>query len=273
MLVGTFFIFSGIELSTARKAELQAAGTYTAYLHSEIMRVVPTYVTLGCVVLLLAFIIGRTRFPPGGESGVISLKDLPGEISALLRIPTLRAAVIAQFCYCGAQISTWSAFIPYVKQYTAASERTAALFLTGNLLALLLGRIISTSVMRWFSAARMIGVYALANIVLIGVGILHPGVVGAGALLLSSFFMSIMFPTIFALGVEDLGPRTKLGGSLIVMAVVGGAVVPPLLGLIAKQTGSYAAGYGIVIVCYVVVAIYGFRTHRSASLTGVPMLP
>ena len=77
--------------------------------------------------------------------------------------------------------------------------------------------------------------------------------------------MSIMFPTIFALGVKNLGPQTKLGGSLIVMSVVCAAAVPPLLGLIAKQTGSYAMGYSIVALCYVVVAVYGFRTHRRVT--------
>jgi len=119
----------------------------------------------------------------------------------------------------------------------------------------------------------MMGVYAIVNIGLISLGILHPGLVGAGALLLTSFFMSVMFPTIFALGVKGLGPRTKLGGSLIVMSVVGAAVVPPLLGLIAKHFGSYALGYGVVIACYVVVAVYGLRPRPVTSVHTVPVMP
>jgi FHS family L-fucose permease-like MFS transporter len=75
--------------------------------------------------------------------------------------------------------------------------------------------------------------------------------------------MSIMFPTIFALGVKGLGPNTKLGGSVIVMAVVGGAIFPPLLGFIAKRTGSYADGYVMVLLAYIVVALYGFLGSRT----------
>lgn len=273
VLIGTFFIFSGIEHSAARIAEMRSLGTYAGYLHTEIMRVVPTYVTLGCVVLLLALAIGLTRFPSalreqdGSESSSIA-----SQVASLLRVPQLRAAIIAQFCYCGAQVSTWSAFIPYVKQYTQATERTAALFLTGNLIALALGRFASTVLMRWIRPARMMGTYAVINILLLAVGIVHPGPVGVGAILVTSFFMSIMFPTIFALGVKNLGPRTKLGGSLIVMSVVGAGVIPPILGLVAKQFGSFALGYVVVTVCYVVVAVYGLSApakDESASETAL----
>jgi FHS family L-fucose permease-like MFS transporter len=167
-------------------------------------------------------------------------------------------------------VSTWSAFIFYMKQYTAVSERTAALFLTGNLVALALGRIVSTAIMRWFHPSRMMAAYALINIGLLGVGVLHPGSIGAGAILLTSFFMSIMFPTIFALGVKGLGPSTKLASSLIVMAVVGAAALPPILGLVAKHFGSYAYGYAVVAACYGVVAIYGYRTGSKPQLPHAP---
>jgi MFS transporter, FHS family, L-fucose permease len=274
VLIGTFFIFSGVELSAARVTQMKAAGIYAAYLHGEIMRVVPTYVTLGCIVFLLALLIGLTKFPAHiRERDASEEHGLLSQLGSLLRTPSLRAAIIAQFCYCGAQVSTWSAFIPYVKQYTSATERTAALFLTGNLIAFGAGRIISTGLMRWFAPSRMMGVYSLINIGLITAGILHPGRVGAGALLLTSFFMSVMFPTIFALGVKGLGERTKLGGSMIVMSVVGAAIVPPLLGLIAKHFASYALGYVVVISCYVVVAAYGFRPHPTHSVHTVPVMP
>ena len=272
VLIGTFFIFSGVELSAARVAEMQAAGTYIPYLHSEIMRVVPTYVTLGCVVLLLALLIGRTSFPRiADESGAIASGGLVSQISQLLSRPSLRAAILAQFCYCGAQVCTWSAFIPYMKQYTLSTERAAAYLLTGNLIAFAVGRFASTALMRWFSATSMIGVYAVINIGLVGLAIVSPGSVGAGALVASSFFMSIMFPTIFALGVKGLGAQTKLGGSLIVMSVVGAAVFPPILGFIATRTGSYARGYIVVAFCYAVVAIYGFSARGRVTIAGTPL--
>ena len=256
VLIGTYFIFSGIEPSPAQIVEMKAAGTYGAFLHSEIVRVVPTYLLLGCVVLGLALFIALTKFPPivvehedGGDHG---------HFSELFRFPHLWFAVVAQFFYVGAQVATWSACIFYMKQYTGLSERTAALFLTGHLVAFGLGRFVSTGLMRWFRPASMLAWYALINIVLLAFGMLHPGFAGGVAILLTSFFMSIMFPTIFALGLHGLGPNTKLGGSLLVMAVAGGAAVPPVLGFIAKHTGSYAHGYFVVLLGYVAVALYGF---------------
>jgi FHS family L-fucose permease-like MFS transporter len=256
VLIGTYFIFSGIELKKENITAMKATGTYSAYLHSEIFRVVPTYVILGCIVLIWAVWIGITKFPQVGS--IHSSTEDQGSFSQLLRHRNLWLAVIAQFCYCGAQVSTWSAFIPYVKQYTTSTEQTAGLYLTGSLVAMAIGRFSSTSLMNWIAPARMIGVYALINIALLSVGILHPGAIGVWAILATSFFMSIMFPTIFALGVKGLGVNTKIGGSVIVMSVVGAAIMPPLLGWIANRTGSYAMGYTVTLAAYVVVALYGF---------------
>ena len=278
ILVGTFFIFSGVELSNDRVAVMKAQGTYGTYLHGELMRVVPTYVTLGVVVLLLGVVLYVTKLPSGGT---ITLPDVEiddekvfSQLGALLRMRGIRAAVIAQFCYCGAQVGTWSAFIPYMKQYTHVSERGAGLLLTGNLIALTSGRFLSTALMRWISPVRMMALYAVVNIGLILVAVLAPSAVGVAALVATSFFMSIMFPTIFALGLKGLGKRTKMGGSLIVMAVVGGAIVPPLLGLVARLTMSYAMGYVVVAACYGVVAVYALRVRGSAKIDAVvPALP
>ena len=266
VLVGTFFIFSGVELSAAKAQQMKSAGTYMTYLQNEVMRVVPTYVVLGCVVLLWALWIAFIKFPViDSEHDVASDK---GSFAELFQYPRLWFAVVAQFFYCGAQVSTWSAFIPYVKQYTVASERTAALFLTGNLIALAIGRIISTGLMRWFCPAMMTGTYALINIALLGVGIVHPGMLGVWAILTTSFFMSVMFPTIFALGVHGLGPNTKIGSSVLVMSVVGAGVIPPILGYIAKETGSYAKGYTVSLMAYLVVAAYGFSVQKMRRVQG-----
>ena len=265
VLIGTFFIFSGVELSPDRAAEMKAEGTYLAYLHGELMRVVPTYVCIGIGVLVLAAIIAAVRFPATHEEDSGMGHGVLREIFLLLRTPQVLGAAVTQFFYCGAQIATWSAFILYVKQYTSISERQAALFfLTGNLTVFFLGRVVSTALMRWFHPSRMMALYAAINIFLVTIGVFRPGYVGAGTLLLSSFFMSIMFPTIFALGVHGLGPRTKLASSLIVMSIVGGAILPPIVGFIAKHTGSYALGYSAVAVCYVPVLIYGIRTSTRS---------
>ena len=125
----------------------------------------------------------------------------------------------------------------------------------------LLGRLASTALMRWFNPAWMMSLYALANIGLLAIEILHPGAVGAGAILLTNFFMSIMFPTIFALDVKRLGQNTKLGGSLTVMSIVGATLLPPLLGYVAKLEESYALEYIVPLLAYAVVALYGYTAH------------
>jgi FHS family L-fucose permease-like MFS transporter len=267
VLVGTWFIFSGVDKSPAQVATMKAQGTYAGYLHTEILRVVPTYVVLGVAVLLLALLISRVHFPKnldagGGDSDASQPVARRGAYGRVLRRPNLIFAAITQFFYVGAQVSTWSTLIPYLRTYTSIGDKSAGYFLTGNLVALMLGRFVSTPLMRFIRPAKMVGVYAVVNCLLLAVGVTHPGFVGASAILLTSFFMSIMFPTIFALGVKGLGEDTKIGSSFLVMAVLGGAVFPPLLGWIARVSGSIAVGYVLPALGYVVVALYGFLGPR-----------
>lgn len=268
ILSGTLFIFSGVELPMAQVTSMKAARTYASYLHAELMRVVPVYVVLGSIVLILAALLAFSRLPLTNEmpSSEASPDHLGRELFSLLRMPQVQSAVLAQFCYCGAQVGTWSAFIPYVKQYTHLSERQAGLLLTGNLIALTVGRFASTGLMRWLEPLRMMRLYSIVNVVLVIIAIAHPSALGTGALVASSFFMSIMYPTIFASGIKGLGRRTKLAGSLLVMSVIGGAIVPPLLGWIAKQQSSYAAGYAVIAACYVMVGLFTLYARRPASI-------
>lgn len=264
VLLGTFFIFSGVNKSAGEVSLMKTQGTYASYLHSEILRVVPTYVVLGLAVMVIAFFISRASFPQhldstnytGYPSQVAPAKH--GAYGRLFRRPQLMFAVVAQFFYVGAQVGTWSTFIPYLREYTPLGDRASGFFLTGTLIAFGLGRIISTPLMRFLSPAKMISIYALVNLLLLGAGIVHPGMAGSIAILATSLFMSIMYPTIFALGVKGLGDDTKLGGSLLVMAIIGGALFPPLMGWITRLTGSLAEGYLLPGVGFIVVAIYGY---------------
>jgi FHS family L-fucose permease-like MFS transporter len=255
--VGRQFIFSGVELTSADVAEKKAAGTYAAYLHEEIMRVVPTYIALGTAVLLFALILSRMRFPKiesehEGDAGG------QGSFSALKKYPQLWFAVAANVLNVGGQICMWSNTIFYMKQYTPVSERTAANFIIYSLVAMLLGRFISTPLMKYVSASKLLGVYGAANVLLMVIAVTQPGMLGAWAIVGGSFFLSIMFPTIFALGLKGLGENTKLGGSMLVMAIVGGAIFPLILGWISKSTGSMALGYLVPLVCFAGVSLYGF---------------
>jgi FHS family L-fucose permease-like MFS transporter len=269
VLIGTYFIFSGVEPNASEIDQMKLAGTYQNYLHGEIMRVVPTYLAFGAVVLLFAFVLSRTKFPVIQVEHEGAGED-HGNFAELLRNPVIWIAVAANFCNVGAQISSWSSLIPYMKQYTPASERTAAHFLTAVLISMLIGRFVSTPLMRFVRPSLMLGFYGVFNAVLMLVTVIRPGMVGAWAVVASGFFISIMFPTIFALGLKGLGRNTKLGGSLLVMAIVGGAVFPPISGLIARQTGSLALGYVVPLIGFVGVAVYGFYQSTQRTLLSGP---
>jgi FHS family L-fucose permease-like MFS transporter len=301
VLIGKIFIFSGIELQTDQINAMKKAGTYAGYLHNEILRVKMPYLVLGAVVLLWALLIALKKFPPirsehedGGDHG--HFRDLLKHRHFLL-------AVLAQFMYVGAQVGTWSYLIQYVQDNTHLPEKPAANYLIITLVAFGVGRFVSTALMRVVRPSRLMGAYAVINVLLVAVGVLRPdwigqwlirhlhlehvqivhlmphgtigmwlinnlnleyvhvldpGWIGVWAMVLTSFFMSLMFPTIFALGLKGLGPNTKIGGSLIVMAIVGGAALTPLMGLINDRTHSIALAYLVPLAGYVCVAAYAF---------------
>jgi FHS family L-fucose permease-like MFS transporter len=176
--------------------------------------------------------------------------------------PHFILAVVAQFLYVGAQVGTWSYFIQYVQDYTAQPEKVAGYFLTGTLVAFGVGRFASSYLMKFVPPYRLMGIYSLFNVVLVSVGVFAPGWIGLWAIFLTSFFMSLMFPTIFALGLKGLGANTKIGGSLIVMAIIGGAVFAPLMGLISQTAHSLAVAYAIPLAAYVFISYYAFIGSR-----------
>ncbi len=262
VLVGTAFIFSGVELTPAQVASMKAAGQYSAYLQHETARVTAPYVVLGCLALLWAFLLWKLRFPELGEEHDHAADASHGRFRDLLQYPHFVQAVVAQFFYVGAQVGTWSYFIQYVQEYTHQSEKTAGYFLTGTLLAFAAGRFAATYLMRLVTPNRLMGAYSIVNAVLVVIGILFPGWIGLWAIFLTSFFMSLMFPTIFALGLKGLGPNTKLGGSLIVMAIIGGAVFTPLMGLLSEAAGSMAKAMLIPLGCYLFITYFAFVGSR-----------
>jgi FHS family L-fucose permease-like MFS transporter len=263
VLIGARFIFSGIELNSSQVAAMQAAGTYQAYLHTELMRVVPTYIVLGSLVLLFAAVLSRMEFPVIRSEHAADGEE--GSFRELLHYRHLWFAVAALFCTVGAQISTWSGVIVYAKQFTPASERTAAGYLTATLVVFALGRFSSTQIMRYVTPSRLLSLYAVVNIGLLLIGILRPGSQGLYSIVASSFFMSIMFPTVFALGVKGLGANTKLAGAFLVMSLAGGAIFPALFGWIANRSGSLAVAYIAPLLGYVVLAIYALAVPRLAA--------
>ncbi len=259
--VGSQFIFSGIEHSDAQVETMKAAGTYHDYLHTEILRVIPPYMIIGTIILVWAFLIWKVKFPAETDNAPKSKgkkDDGHGHIAKLLQYPHFIKGVIAQFFYVGAQVGTWSFTIQYVKDYIQKPEKEAGVYLVYALFAFGIGRFISTALMRKFKPQLLMGFYSLINVVLVSIAIINPGFLGVWALVISSFFMSLMFPTIFALGVKGLGPNTKIGGSMIIMAIIGGAIWTPLMGWISDSTHSMAYAMIIPVISYIYVAYYSF---------------
>jgi FHS family L-fucose permease-like MFS transporter len=269
VLIGTVFIFSGIELNSHQIAQMQAAHTYHAYLQQETMRVVMPYLVIGAIAFFWAILIARTKFPTFASEHE-SANENHGSFKELLRYPHFLLAIVAQFLYVGAQVGTWSYFIQYVQDSTHQPEKIAGYFLTGTLVAFAVGRFVSAGLMKYIEPHLLMGVYGIVNVLLLAIGIKFPGWVGLWAIFATSFFMSVMWPTIFALGIRGLGRNTKIGGSLIVMGIVGGAVLTPAMGLISEATQSIAVAYLVPLLGYVGVALYSFLgtgIHRNSNIS------
>lgn len=263
VLVGTRVIFSGIELTPAQIAAKQANGTYAAYLHSETLRVVTPYVILGSLALLWAILLLTTRFPSFVRAEDAESENT-GSFRTLLAHKHFLFSLLAQFLYVGAQVGTWSYFILYAQQYTYVPERVGGYLLTGTLCAFGIGRFASAAIMRAVSPGTLMAVYALVNTALLCIGVFHPGQAGLYAIFASSFFMSIMFPTIFALGLRNLGPDTKMGSSFLVMTIIGGAALSQLMALLADHL-SLASAYTVPLAAYIVIAIFSLYMTRDKS--------
>lgn len=270
VLIGTVFIFSGIELKPGEISTMKADHLYQAYLRSETLRIVKPYIVLGGIALLWALLILRTKFPSiQGESE--SRTANKGRIRDLLQYPHFMLAVLAQFMYVGTQVATWSYFIQYVQEYTHEPEKMAGYFLTGTLGAFAVGRFTSAYLMRFLDPRQLMGAYGLINVGLLLLGVFHPGWLGLWAVFLTSFFMSLMFPTIFAMGLRGLGVNTKIGGSIIVMGMIGGAVLTPLMGWISMATQSVALAYLIPMAGYICVALYAYFGSTQKPRKSTPM--
>ncbi|CAF1154508.1 unnamed protein product [Adineta ricciae] len=257
-LIGTLFIFSGIELTDQQVKQLQMNKTYDAYLKQETLRVVKPYVILACVTFFWAILIALVPFP----SNTKTTKERKNESSTLCR-PLFLVSIVAQFAYVGAQVGTWSYFIQYAQDYVKVEEKLAGYLLTGTLVMFALGRLISALLMHFgFSPAILLALFSMINVLLIAITILVPNIIGFGALFFTSFFMSLMFPTIFALGIKGMNGQTaKLAGCLLVMSIIGGAVLTPLMGLIASKTECLYLAYTVPGGAYLFIGIYALLAY------------
>lgn len=261
VLLGTVFIFSGFEPDTAEVTAMKLAGEYDVFLRAETMRVIKPYLFLAAFAIAWALLILKTKFPEVDQDKEESIR-LKVSFRKLFKQANFRKGIVAQFLYVGAQVGTWSYFIPYVQSYIGQNEKVAGYFLTGTLLAFGLGRFCSVWLMRFVSPAKLLGVYGFINVILVGISIIFPGWPGATALFLTSFFMSLMYPTIFAISIKGLGAHTKIGGSVLVMAIIGGALCTPAIGYIAEVAKSVALSMVIPLFAYLYIIYFSVFSSK-----------
>lgn len=258
-IVGGKMILSGTEYTDAQLAAMTEQAR-NAYLQSEADSVKMPYLILGLVILLVTALIFFTKMPDSKEEGN---EDGSGNPLHAFRHRHLTWAVVAQFFYVGAQVCVSSFFIVIATKAADIKETVAANYLgLGYGLAFMGGRFAGTFLMRYIAPAKLLTIYSIINVLLSLIAIFAEGMITVYALIGIAFFMSIMFPTIFSLGIKDLGKDTKLGSSLIVMSIVGGALLPPVLGYIADITKNIQYGYSIPLICFIVVAYFGWKGHK-----------
>ncbi|PVD52634.1 L-fucose:H+ symporter permease [Terrimonas sp.] len=225
------------------------------------------YIIIAIVVLFVAFLFWRTYLPEIKEekTGDSLLNSLPGAATgtqkSLFQHSHFVYGVIAQFFYVAAQVGVAALFINYCTEAKSEIDNAKAAYLLSISLALFTaGRFVGTALMRKIAPNILLTIFALVNIVLCAVVVWGSDWLSVYSLMAVFFFESIMFPTIFALGVKDLGHHTKRGSSFQIMSIVGGALMPFVMGLLADKGTAHS--YIVPLLCFVVVAWYGWRGYR-----------
>jgi len=244
------FIFAGNEGSMETEAaKAQAANA-----------VIFPYTLIAIGVLVIAFLVAIVKMPEFTSQGKLTFDR------AIFKHKHLVWATIAQFFYVGAQASIWGITINYIIDVLPGTSREMA---STNYMPIgtglfVVGRVAGTAIMSWIKDYTLLRLFAVMATVLCILATTAGGMVAVGAVLAVNFFMSIMFPTIFAMGVKDIGHHIKLGSSFIIMAIVGGAIFPPFMGLIADSYGVQSS-FIIPTLCFVVVFIYSLKGYRGAT--------
>jgi FHS family L-fucose permease-like MFS transporter len=228
---------------------------------NDLVAVKHLYVVIGCVVGAVALFFAFIKVPPITDPHVIAddAYAVAGAEEAdikLFKQKHFLFAVIAQLFNVAAQGGTWAFFINYGAAVMHFSDSKSALFFSGSMVMMMIGRFAGTALMRFIKPYKLLAIFAACNVIMciiVAQGFGWPSFI---ALLFINFFFSIMFPTIFSLGLKDLGPKTQQGSSFIVMGVVGGGLFPLAMGLIANH--NVATAYYLPIICYLVIFAFGF---------------
>lgn len=251
-------------LSEAEKADIR--------LH-DLAIIRDPYVALGLVVLCIFVVIALVKMPKVSseeKSNGETEHSVRQTLYNLWKNSIYREGVFTQMCYVAAQIMVWTFIIQYA-DHLGINKATAQVYNIVAMSLALSGRFIGTYIMKFVNTRRLLAIFgAGASICTLG-AICIEGMFGLYSLVLISFFMSIMFPSIYGIALENVSPQdTKLGAAFLVMAIVGGALMPPLQGMIIDQgtiMGFPAVNisFGLPLICFLIIIIYGYRSFKKGS--------
>ncbi|HEY0232222.1 MAG TPA: sugar MFS transporter [Dokdonella sp.] len=268
--IGGLLILSGAVLGVDQLAALAPAAR-AAYQSQQAQLVTVPYLLLAAVLFALAIGVRLFRLPPLTEATARGDAQ-PHRFGEVLRHRHVRHGVIAIFVYVGAEVAIGSFLISYLSmpRIGALSESAAAGYVSLYWGGAMIGRFAGFALLRKLDARLLLGVFAAVACVLLLLTMASEGHVALWSIVAIGLFNSIMFPTIFTLGIERLGPMTDKASSLLIMAIVGGAVIPLLQGLLADRIGVQHA-FVLPLVCYGYIVWYGLRGSRideDAALVG-----
>lgn len=268
VFLSQIFILANLNQSSAQERAQMSVEQLQSIQSAELTAVMGPYVGVAVVLVIIWGMIAATDMPddsdPTRQVGVLAtLKRLFNKRHYL-------GGVVAQFFYVGAQIGVWSFTIRYVMDELGRTEAEAATYYIAALVLFTASRFLCTWLMNYVKSSTMLTVLSGVAIGLTVIVMLAGGYVGVIALIGISGCMSLMFPTIFGLAVRGLGEDAKIGGSGLIMAILGGAALPAVQGLISDATGSINLAYVVPLFCFVVVALYGLSARAVAGWDDSP---
>jgi MFS transporter, FHS family, L-fucose permease len=265
-LLGSRFILSGIEHTSAELSAMSPS-QLTQYRVSEANMVKTPYLVITGLFLFVAMLIFFAKLPEVRESSVEAVNTKSVRLRGTLSFGHLVKGVLAQFFYVGAQVGVASFIIRFIEfTLPGTHEKAAAHYLQAHLAGFMIGRFTGSAVMHRIMPARLLSAYAAGSLIGLVIVLFASGTAPAWAIVLIGFFHSIMFPTIFALSLKNLGVYTKLGSSLLVMSIIGGAVIPAIMGRISDASNIQRA-FVIPLICHAYIfyfAVWGYRPSNSA---------
>jgi MFS transporter, FHS family, L-fucose permease len=259
--IGGLLIFSDVQY-TPEQLQSMTPVALEAFRSSELAAVKLPYIIIAALVLTWAALVAMVKFPP-----VDAPRGSEGGFGGLKNFPRYWLGVFAQFAYVGAQVGVWSFLIRYNQfNFPGTLEKQAVHWLPISFAIFFAGRFIGTALMSRVDPAKLLAAFAAINVALCLVAAAFGGHAGLIALIASSFFMSIMFPTIFTISLRGLGIYTKSGSAFLVMAIIGGAVFTALMGLISRESTINVA-YVVPAVCFAIVFVFAWVSRRTATGT------